>query len=67
MAIPTPIKTPNELLMMFIADSYEPTISRETAIAAMRFVEHYPELQSRVNNGDIEQIHKFKLPVSNTE
>ena len=52
-----------ELLMMFIRDSYSPSgkVSKQTAIKMMNFVSEYPELQILVNNGDNKGIVKFKL------
>lgn len=54
----------NELLMMFIKDSYKsangkPT--KKTAIALMKFVASEPELQNLVNNGEHAAILNYKL------
>lgn len=54
----------NELLMMFIADSYKSANgkpSKKTAIALMRFVNSSPVLQCLVNNGHHAAILKHKL------
>ena len=54
----------NELLMMFIKDSYKsPTgkPSKKTAIAMMKFVAGQPDLQQLINAGDHAEILKFKI------
>jgi hypothetical protein len=54
----------NELLMMFIKDSYKSSTgkpSKKTVIALMKFVASQPELQQVINDGDYAEILKFKI------
>ena len=54
----------NELLMMFIKDSYKSPSgkpSKKTAIAMMNFVADYPDLQQLISAGDHDEILRFKI------
>jgi len=61
----TKLKTANELLMMFIKDSYNGTgkPTKKTAMALMKFVGSDKELQSAVGSGDNKAIlnHKSEM------
>jgi len=54
-----------ELLMLFIADSYSSTgrPTKKTARALMRYVADRPQLQQLVNSGDKKEISKYRNPV----
>ncbi len=52
-----------ELLMMFVKDSYKSATgspSKKTAMALMKYVASDPELQKLVNIGDYNAITKHK-------
>ena len=53
-----------KLLNMFIIDVYSESgkIKKKTAIAMIRYVEKYDELQYAVNNTDNKKIMEFKEP-----
>ena len=65
---PQPDNSTQELLMMFIKDSYASATgkpSKKTAIAMMRYVEADEVLQGRINNSDYKAILNHKpLPPS---
>lgn len=52
-----------ELLMMFIKDSYSGSgkITKATALKMMKFVESQEELQNHVNHGDKARILKYRM------
>lgn len=52
-----------QLLMMFISDSYFNTSgkpSKQTMTMLVRYVENHPELQRLINSGDMKSVIEFR-------